>query len=30
MLLLLPPIDLLLVAMPQQAAPLVLPFMQVR
>lgn len=30
MLLLLPPIDLLLVAAPQQAAPLVLPFMQVR
>jgi hypothetical protein len=29
MLLLLPPIDLLLVALPQQAAPLVLPFMQV-
>jgi hypothetical protein len=29
-LLLLPPVDLLLVAAPQQAAPLVLPFMQVR
>ncbi|KAF6254078.1 hypothetical protein COO60DRAFT_1642619 [Scenedesmus sp. NREL 46B-D3] len=28
MLLLLPPLDLLLVALPQQAAPLVLPFMQ--
>jgi hypothetical protein len=29
-LLLLPPVDLLLVAAPQQAAPLLLPFMQVR
>jgi hypothetical protein len=29
MLLLLPPVDLLLVALPQQAEPLVLPFMQV-
>jgi hypothetical protein len=29
LLLMLPPVDLLLVAAPQQAAPLVLPFMQV-